>query len=162
MGGVRTNQRSFTYFSACLHPGSCIVRMLNNPPVANPARRRGTARRLSGAATPGPPIAGRGFFTSAPSLRPSRYEGRIGHEDEPARVSGPFPQRDGLAHRDGRRFDRPPSLSGHCGHGPIFNAQRSVANDPQQTRQWKSLIGKVCRRTRTVVLVVTALTIGVS
>src|SRR5262249_29638000 len=33
-----------------------------------------------------------------------------------------------LAHRDGRRFDSPPSLSGHCGHGPIFIAQRSVAN----------------------------------
>ena len=23
-----------------------------------------------------------------------------------------------------------PSLSGHCGHGPVFTAQRSVANDP--------------------------------
>ena len=23
-----------------------------------------------------------------------------------------------------------PSLSGHCGHGPIFSARRSVANDP--------------------------------
>jgi len=33
-----------------------------------------------------------------------------------------------LAHRDGRRFDGEPSLSGHCGHGPIFIAQRSVSN----------------------------------
>jgi hypothetical protein len=38
-----------------------------------------------------------------------------------------------VAHRDGRRFDGQPSLSGHCGHGPIFIAQRSVANDPMQT-----------------------------
>jgi hypothetical protein len=35
-----------------------------------------------------------------------------------------------VAHRDARRFDSQPSLSGHCGHGPIFIAQRSVANDP--------------------------------
>jgi hypothetical protein len=35
-----------------------------------------------------------------------------------------------LALRDGRHLDRPPSLSGHCGHGPIFILQRSVANDP--------------------------------
>src|SRR5215468_6233893 len=27
-------------------------------------------------------------------------------------------------------LDCQPSLSGHCGHGPIFIAQRSVANDP--------------------------------
>src|SRR5258708_37958210 len=38
-----------------------------------------------------------------------------------------------LAHRDGRHLDRPPSLSGHCGHGPIFIAQRSVANDPNRS-----------------------------
>src|SRR5262249_46508525 len=38
-----------------------------------------------------------------------------------------------VAHRDGRRFDGPPSLSGHCGHGPIFIGQRSVANDPIRT-----------------------------
>jgi hypothetical protein len=25
-----------------------------------------------------------------------------------------------VAHRDRRRFDGQPSLSGHCGHGPIF------------------------------------------
>ena len=36
-----------------------------------------------------------------------------------------------MAHRDGLRFDGQPSLSGHCGHGPIFIAQRSVANDPK-------------------------------
>src|SRR5262245_52216991 len=36
-----------------------------------------------------------------------------------------------MAHRDGRRFDGQLSLSGHCGHGPIFIAQRSVANDPK-------------------------------
>src|SRR5262245_60540521 len=35
-----------------------------------------------------------------------------------------------MAHRDARRFDSQPSLSGHCGHGRIFIAQRSVANDP--------------------------------
>jgi hypothetical protein len=34
-----------------------------------------------------------------------------------------------MAHRDRRRFDGQPSLSEHCGHGPIFIAQRSVAND---------------------------------
>src|SRR6266566_4155040 len=39
-----------------------------------------------------------------------------------------------LAHRDGRRFDGQPSLSGHCGHGLIFIAPRSVANDPSATR----------------------------
>src|SRR5262245_42101120 len=49
-----------TYFSACLHPGSWVVRMLNNLPVANPGRRRGTARRL-GAVTPGPPITDGAF-----------------------------------------------------------------------------------------------------
>src|SRR5262249_54597373 len=38
-----------------------------------------------------------------------------------------------LAHRDARHLDRPPSLSGHCGHGPIFIAQRSVANDTSRT-----------------------------
>jgi hypothetical protein len=38
-----------------------------------------------------------------------------------------------MAHHDGRRFDRPPSLSAHCGHGPIFIAQRSVANDPERS-----------------------------
>ena len=38
-----------------------------------------------------------------------------------------------VAHRDGRRLDGQPSLSGHCGHGPIFIAQRSVSNDPLQT-----------------------------
>ena len=38
-----------------------------------------------------------------------------------------------LAHHDGRHLDRPPSLSGHCGHGPIFIAQGSVANDPIRT-----------------------------
>jgi hypothetical protein len=37
-----------------------------------------------------------------------------------------------VAHRDGRRFDGPPSLSGHCGHEAIFGAQRSVANDPKR------------------------------
>jgi alpha-ketoglutarate-dependent sulfate ester dioxygenase len=36
------------------------------------------------------------------------------------------------AHRDRRRFDGQPSLSGHCGHGSIFIAQRPVANDPEQ------------------------------
>ena len=35
-----------------------------------------------------------------------------------------------VTHRDGRRSDGQPSLSGHCGHGPIFIEQRSVANDP--------------------------------
>jgi hypothetical protein len=35
-----------------------------------------------------------------------------------------------MAHRGGRHLDCPSSLSGHCGHGPIFIAQRSVANDP--------------------------------
>jgi len=35
-----------------------------------------------------------------------------------------------LARRDGRHFDGQRSLSGHCGHGPIFIAQRPVANDP--------------------------------
>src|SRR5262249_17509068 len=35
-----------------------------------------------------------------------------------------------LAHRDGRRSDGQPSLSEHCGHGPIFIVQRSAANDP--------------------------------
>src|SRR5215470_6708635 len=39
-----------------------------------------------------------------------------------------------LAHRDGRRFDGHPSLSGHCGHGPIFIVQRSVANDPPELK----------------------------
>jgi len=38
-----------------------------------------------------------------------------------------------LALRDGRRFDGPPSLSGHCGHEAIFGAQRSVANDPTKS-----------------------------
>jgi hypothetical protein len=42
-----------------------------------------------------------------------------------------------MALRGGRHLDRPPSLSGHCGHGPIFIPQRSVANDPQQTRGQK-------------------------
>src|SRR5262245_39549283 len=37
-----------------------------------------------------------------------------------------------MAHRDGRHLDRPPSLPGHCGHGPMFIAQRSVANDPSR------------------------------
>jgi hypothetical protein len=37
-----------------------------------------------------------------------------------------------LAHRDGRRSDGQPSLLGHCGHGPIFIAQRAVANDPHR------------------------------
>jgi hypothetical protein len=37
------------------------------------------------------------------------------------------------AHRDGRRSDGQRSLSGHCGHGPIFIAQRSVANDPSRS-----------------------------
>jgi len=36
-------------------------------------------------------------------------------------------------HRDGRRFDGQPSLSGHCGHEAIFGARRSVANDPKAT-----------------------------
>src|SRR5262249_29066560 len=36
-----------------------------------------------------------------------------------------------VAHRDGRRFDGQPSLSGHCGHEAIFGARRSVANDPR-------------------------------
>ena len=40
-----------------------------------------------------------------------------------------------LAHRDGRPFDGQPSLSGHCGHGPIFIAQRSVANGPTRKRR---------------------------
>jgi hypothetical protein len=35
-----------------------------------------------------------------------------------------------MAHPDGRHLDCPPSLSEHCGHGPIFIAQGSVANDP--------------------------------
>jgi hypothetical protein len=35
-----------------------------------------------------------------------------------------------MAHRDGRRSDGQPSLSGHSGHGAIFGARRSVANDP--------------------------------
>src|SRR5215470_3913086 len=35
-----------------------------------------------------------------------------------------------MAHRDGRRLDDQPSLSWHCGHGPIFVVQRSVTNDP--------------------------------
>ena len=38
-----------------------------------------------------------------------------------------------MAHRDRRRSDSQPSLSGHCGHGPIFIAQRSVANHPNET-----------------------------
>ena len=38
-----------------------------------------------------------------------------------------------VAHRDGRRLDRQPSLSAHCGHGPIFIAQRCVANNHLQT-----------------------------
>jgi len=38
-----------------------------------------------------------------------------------------------VAHRDRRRFDGQPSLSGHCGHGQIFIAQGSVANDPLLT-----------------------------
>src|SRR5215467_2805810 len=37
-----------------------------------------------------------------------------------------------MAHRDWRRFEGQPSLSGHCGHGPIFIAQGSVANDPSE------------------------------
>src|SRR5215470_11818000 len=40
-----------------------------------------------------------------------------------------------LAHRDRRRFDGQAPLSGHCGHGPIFIAQRSVANDPELTSE---------------------------
>src|SRR5262249_28070610 len=40
-----------------------------------------------------------------------------------------FESRQKVAHRDRRRFDSQPSLSGHCGHGPIFIEQRSVAND---------------------------------
>ena len=36
------------------------------------------------------------------------------------------------AHRDRRHFECQPSLSGHCGHGAIFGAQRSVAIDPSQ------------------------------
>jgi len=38
----------------------------------------------------------------------------------------PTRSRPHMAHRDGRRFDGQPSLSAHCGHGPIFIAQRSV------------------------------------
>ena len=34
-----------------------------------------------------------------------------------------------MAHRDGRHPNRAPSLSGHCGHGPVFIVQRSVAID---------------------------------
>jgi hypothetical protein len=37
-----------------------------------------------------------------------------------------------LAHRDMLHCGGRASLSGHCGHGPIFGAQRSVANDPHQ------------------------------
>ena len=36
------------------------------------------------------------------------------------------------AHRDWRRYDGQPSPSRHCGHGPIFIAQRSVANNPKR------------------------------
>src|SRR5215470_5931212 len=43
----------------------------------------------------------------------------------------PTRSRPHMAHRDRRRFDGQPSLSGHCGHGPIFGARRSVANDPE-------------------------------
>jgi len=31
-----------------------------------------------------------------------------------------------VAHRDGRRSDDQPSLSGHCGHEATFGARRSV------------------------------------
>jgi len=37
-----------------------------------------------------------------------------------------------MAHRDERRSDGQPSLSGHSGHEAIFGAQRSVPNDPQR------------------------------
>src|SRR5262249_1175221 len=47
-----------------------------------------------------------------------------------------------LAHRDGRRLDGQPSLSGYCGHGPIFIVQRSVANDPKPPYGW----GLSCQR----------------
>jgi len=40
-----------------------------------------------------------------------------------------------MAHRDGRRFDCQPSLSRHCGHGPIFIGQQSAANDPYRTQR---------------------------
>lgn len=39
-----------------------------------------------------------------------------------------------MAHRDGRCFDGQRSLSGHCGRGPIFIAQPSVANDPKRPK----------------------------
>src|SRR5262249_37037994 len=45
-------------------------------------------------------------------------------------------RRRSLAHRDRRRLDRQPSLSGHCGHEAILGAQRSVANDPKETFAW--------------------------
>jgi hypothetical protein len=38
-----------------------------------------------------------------------------------------------LAHHDRPPFSRRPSLTGHCGHGAILGAQRSVAIDPSET-----------------------------
>src|SRR5215470_14811531 len=45
----------------------------------------------------------------------------------------PTRSRPHMAHRDGRRFDGPPSLSGHCGHRPIFIAQNSHCSDSRGT-----------------------------
>jgi hypothetical protein len=42
-----------------------------------------------------------------------------------------------MAHRDGRHLDGQPSLPGASGHVVIFGAQRSVVNDPIQTRAGK-------------------------
>ena len=51
-----------------------------------------------------------------------------------------------LAHRDGRRFDGPPSLLGHCGHEAIFGAHRSVANDPMYgPAVRRKRISSICR-----------------
>jgi len=50
------------------------------------------------------------------------FDGKLGTNTRPQ-----------LAHLNRRHFDGRPSLSGHCGHGPIFIAQRSVANDPIRT-----------------------------
>src|SRR5215475_2895207 len=40
-----------------------------------------------------------------------------GQKVSPLACSGKSPV---MTHRDRRRFDGQPSLSGHCGHGPIF------------------------------------------
>ena len=45
------------------------------------------------------------------------------------RVTGYTPVRAACGPSQRRRFDGQPSLSEHCGHGPLFIAQRSVASD---------------------------------